>query len=636
MPDPIPAFPAFLFATQDPDTFSLVSGDGVEFIFGFDPDEDLIEIDGVTVDPNPPYSGITVYAFGVDTVVQYGADEYAVLWGVSLEDWIAAIDPSIVNGSDNADVIDATYVDAGGHVITDEGQIILGEGGNDIIHDGAGADEVYGGSGSDTFYSGGGADQYFGGTGSDSVHYTNSAIGLTIDLSDTANSTGIATGDSYTDIKAVHGSDFADTIIAGAGINHIYGEAGDDMITDGAGTQRLYGGSGGEGFQLIDGDGAHDRSMDFEVGVDQLDLSLWGVTSLNDAGLTIAEHVNGSGVGQGFVKVSYMGNEIRIDNLTAADIPDLISSGSTFDADGAYESIYGIRDDSSSRGVDLDGALIVATYADGSSESLTWRALDPYTNGGAFGADISMFYGFESHELMTTKLLTSLQIDLAPSSSVFDSAAADENDSDYSGGSTPGSSYGFSFQLSPEYGAMSDSVIATYSGIVNLVGSSAEGDLFTTMLIDFSSLPDGGLLGDVNWNSDIDTMRYAGDLSPAGTDAALAGDNTLVGTAVADFLNGSAGDDILIGMAGNDTLNGGAGADEFVLTVGSGHDVIVDFSVISGDFLNISAFGFDDLEAVLAVSADIGSDMIINLSDEDSVTVLGVNQDDLLVDDFLL
>ncbi|MEP4702738.1 MAG: hypothetical protein ABJZ79_16480, partial [Parasphingorhabdus sp.] len=68
----IPAFPAFLFATADSDTFSLLSGDGIEFIFGFDPNQDLVEIDGVTVDPNPPYSGITVFAAGAQTVIQYG------------------------------------------------------------------------------------------------------------------------------------------------------------------------------------------------------------------------------------------------------------------------------------------------------------------------------------------------------------------------------------------------------------------------------------------------------------------------------------------------------------------------------------------------------------------------------------
>ncbi len=169
-----------------------------------------------------------------------------------------------------------------------------------------------------------------------------------------------------------------------------------------------------------------------------------------------------------------------------------------------HETNYGIRADTSSRGVDLEGAQITATYADGSIEILTWHALDPYTTGGATGTDIDMFFGYSWHELTTTKLLTSLQIDLAPADSVFDTTFA--MDDDPLGGSTPGSKNGFPFKVSSDYQDMSGNISVTYTGIVNLAGSPAVGDLYTTMVIDFSGLPDGGLLGDLVWNSDIDTM----------------------------------------------------------------------------------------------------------------------------------
>ena len=68
----------------------------------------------------------------------------------------------------------------------------------------------------------------------------------------------------------------------------------------------------------------------------------------------------------------------------------------------------------------------------------------------------------------------------------------------------------------------------TYSGIVNRAGSPAVGDLYTTMVVDFSKLPGGGLLGDLRWNSDIDTMRDAGDLVPA--DATCITRGTLITT----------------------------------------------------------------------------------------------------------
>lgn len=191
-----------------------------------------------------------------------------------------------------------------------------------------------------------------------------------------------------------------------------------------------------------------------------------------------------------------------------------------------HESVNGLREDTASRGVDLEGATITATYADGSTETLTWRALDPYTYGGATGTDIDMSFGFDWHELSTTKPLASLRIDLQPASSVFDTTL---DSADYPDGvSTPGSLNGYPFTLAPEYEESTGDLTVTYSGIVNLSGSQAVGDLFTTMVVDFSELPGGGLLGDLRWNSDIDTMRDAGDLVPSGAPCIVRG--TLITT----------------------------------------------------------------------------------------------------------
>ncbi len=190
------------------------------------------------------------------------------------------------------------------------------------------------------------------------------------------------------------------------------------------------------------------------------------------------------------------------------------------------ESTVGIRTDTSSRGVDLEGAQITATYADGSTETLTWHATDPYTYGGATGTDINMSYGYSWHDLSTTKLLTSLQIDLAPADSVFDTTFA--MDDDPLGGSTPSSKNGYPFKFAPEYEDMSGSVKVTYTGIVNLAGSPAVGDLYSTMIIDFSGLPDGGLIGDLKWNSDIDTFEdtVPVDLTASDDELTISGDGS--------------------------------------------------------------------------------------------------------------
>jgi len=302
----------------------------------------------------------------------------------------------------------------------------------------------------------------------------------------------------------------------------------------------------------------------------------------------------------------------------------------TLDIDPS-ETVYGIRDDTSSRGVDLAGAVIVATYVDGSSETLTWEAYDPYTLGGAAGTDITMAYGWSAHDLSVTRQLASLEIDLAPASSVFDTT--DTLDDNPLGGSTQGSSFGYAFEFLGEYEDMGGAVTVTYSGIVNVVGSPAQGDLYRTMFIDFSALSDGGILGDLTWNSDIDTLRYHGDLNPAGTSDAYAGNDSITGTAADDFLNGAAGDDILSGLAGNDVLTGGAGGDEFIFIDGSGSVLIVDFDISSGDTLNLAAFGFTELDAVLAVTTDVGSDALVQLDANDSVTLAGVSTTELYATD---
>jgi len=179
-----------------------------------------------------------------------------------------------------------------------------------------------------------------------------------------------------------------------------------------------------------------------------------------------------------------------------------------------HESASGIRDDTSSRGVDLEGATVTATYADGTTETLTWEAYDPYTFGGASGTDVAMSFGYDWHDLSTTKLLTSLKFDLQPANSVFDTTL--DMDDYPVGNSTPSSLNGFPFKLAPEYEDIPGEITATYSGIVNLTGSAAVGDLYTSMVIDFSGLAGGGLLGDLRWNSDIDTIRDDDDLTPTG------------------------------------------------------------------------------------------------------------------------
>lgn len=223
-----------------------------------------------------------------------------------------------IDGTSANDIIDGNYVDADGEAVSEGGQTILGGDGNDHIYDGSGDDLVSGGNGRDRFFAGDGADAYDGGSDRDEVFYSTATSGLTIDMTDAANSTGIAAGDIFTDIEYLHGSDFDDVIIADA--ERVFARNGDDVLQDGSGEQRFFGGAGSDTFRFSLDGGQQDRISDFVVGEDILDLSLWGVTGLDDAGLTIEEETNGQGNLQDRVIITYNGDSIRIDNMDTADI----------------------------------------------------------------------------------------------------------------------------------------------------------------------------------------------------------------------------------------------------------------------------------------------------------------------------
>jgi len=188
-------------------------------------------------------------------------------------------------------------------------------------------------------------------------------------------------------------------------------------------------------------------------------------------------------------------------------------------ASNPYESTHGLRDNTGTEGVDLDGALVTATYSDGSSEEILWEAQGiGWSNAGwADGEDAYLYMSWDGFEMTTTSLLASLNIDLFGASSVFDTRP----DYDPDPLSTPGSSFGFPFEIYAGGESLLGAIAVTYTGIVNLAGAVAAGDLFTTMRIDFTALSTGGFLGNMSFRSDMDTLAVAGDLSPVPLPASL-------------------------------------------------------------------------------------------------------------------
>ncbi|WP_422777777.1 M10 family metallopeptidase C-terminal domain-containing protein [Pseudomonas mediterranea] len=119
-----------------------------------------------------------------------------------------------------------------------------------------------------------------------------------------------------------------------------------------------------------------------------------------------------------------------------------------------------------------------------------------------------------------------------------------------------------------------------------------------------ANVEDGQLVG----VSAINLAGNALDNSLLGNSAAnvlngLDGADTLDGGAGNDQLDGGAGNDVLIGGVGTDTLTGGAGADSFMfgalneLGIGNARDIILDFSQLQGDKLDLSKLDANILAA---------------------------------------
>jgi Ca2+-binding RTX toxin-like protein len=86
----------------------------------------------------------------------------------------------------------------------------------------------------------------------------------------------------------------------------------------------------------------------------------------------------------------------------------------------------------------------------------------------------------------------------------------------------------------------------------------------------------------------------------------------------ADELYGQAGNDRLFGGDGADLLNGGSGADAFVLS--RGLDTVQDFSLRSGDSVEIGATGYSPAGFFSAFEAAASTS-------GDTLTALGVDVD---------
>ncbi|EJL01400.1 type I secretion target, putative [Pseudomonas fluorescens Q2-87] len=116
--------------------------------------------------------------------------------------------------------------------------VINGTSGTDTLVGTTSADQLYGlegndslsgGDGNDWLEGGAGADVLNGGTGTDTASYSNSALGVTVNLITGVGLDGDAQGDTLAGIEVVVGSSFNDTLISQTNGHSLQGGSGDDV-----------------------------------------------------------------------------------------------------------------------------------------------------------------------------------------------------------------------------------------------------------------------------------------------------------------------------------------------------------------------------------------------------------------------
>ncbi len=414
--------------------------------------------------------------------------------------------------------------------------------GNDIIRGGDGNDKLYGNLGDDLLIGGKGADIIDGGSGNDTISYVESDAAVTINLSTGAASGGDATGDTFTNIENVTGSDFNDTITGDNNNNILIGGFGNDVLSGGAGDDTLQGG----------------------LGADTIDGGL-GNDAISFADYTFAVTValaSGTAYGDVFT---------NIENIIGSDFNDTLTGNSN-----SNTIIGGLGADIIDGGASTD----TASYID-SASGVTVSLVSGATNtGGTAAGDVLTNFenliGSDYNDILTGNSSANSIVGGLGDDTIIGGLGSDTLDGGLGIDSISYSDSTSAVTVSLVSGASNSGGTASgdkLSNFENIIGSNFNdkltGDSNNNTII-------GGLGADtINGGLGIDAVSYADSLSAVtvslvsgatNTGGTAAGDRlsaieNIIGSNYADTLTGDSNNNTIIGGLGSDMIDGGAGAD---------------------------------------------------------------------------
>lgn len=431
--------------------------------------------------------------------------------------------------------------------------------GNDKLDGGVGNDTLDGGVGNDVLIGGAGADVLIGGEGYDTASYSKSDGAVNVNLATGIGSGGDAEGDRLSGIEHVYGGIWNDTLTAAASGSTLDGSVGNDTLIGGAGNDTLNGGLGNDTFVVGQGVDHLDGGMGIDTEVfSQATSAVW--VQLDSAHSAQGPFWNQAGdpnatggawiAGDGgsLWDASTTGNfhgiaqSIDVENVTGSSYDDILEG-----SNGNNVMIGGLGND------EMYGLGGADTFIGGISETRSFRA---------DGIDLVGYWYADA----------AVTVDLANSAHNTGEAADDTFISIEGIGGT--------FFDDTLRGTDRANILMGEKGADILDGRGGE---------DTASYrwADTGVVANLA-HAELNTGDAKGDVYISIED--------LQGSAWNDTLTGDAGDNWLEGLMGQDTLTGGGGNDTYLFqqvtdigggALGTGSDVITDFS--KGDIIELSA-----------------------------------------------
>jgi VCBS repeat-containing protein len=468
-----------------------------------------------------------------------------------------------------------------------QADFLSGLDGNDVLNGRGGADLLIGGSGNNTLN---------GGAGADAANYGAAPSSVSINLAEGSGANGFGGTDSFIDVENVTGSNFADTLSGDGNANTLNGGVGDDLLNGRGGNNVLIGGDGVDTALFSDATSAVMVNLqansasnglggtDTLLTIENLVGSVFNDTLQGDANTNRLDGGAGDDAltGRG-------GNDVYLVDSVGDSVVEVSGEGTDEVQTALISYVLPVHVET----LTYTGTSAFTGTGNGSVNSITGGVGNDVLDGGA-GADTLTGLGgndiynvddagdavVEAASGGTDEVRTGLSaLTLAANIEVLTYTGA---------GDFTGTGNGDSNTLN---GGAGDDRLSGGAGN-NLLSGGAGTDT-----ADYAAASSGvtvNLLTNVANNGQGGTDSLSSIESVEGSAHA----DTIIGSALANRLQGGLGRDVLVGLGGNDVLDGGTG-DANQMQGGQGDDLYI-VNVTSDTLIELAGEGFDRVETSLS------------------------------------